>query len=87
MLLDPQLRSNVFIDAIAGLLPCGEMRQQKELDLAYWRQQFQNGLYIAGKNNSSLNGSSHNTSRETEPLRVTYGVWSLLRAGHMFGFW
>ena len=35
MSLDFQLWSGIFIVAIAGLLPCGEMRRQKRFDLAY----------------------------------------------------
>ena len=74
---DPQPWSNVFVGAIAGPSPRREIKQQKGLDLAHWPRQFRNGLHTAGKNDSSLDGSFHNTSQETEPLGATHRVRSL----------
>ena len=85
MSLDPWLWSNVFVSDIARLLPCGETRQQKGLNLAYWPWRFRNGLHIASKNDSSLGESSHNTNRKTKPLGAAHGVRSLPGADHVLG--
>ena len=79
--------NNVFVSAIARPLPCRETKRRKRLDLAYWPWRFQNGLYIASRNNSNLDVSSYNTSWETELLGAVCKAQSLLGAGHVLGLW
>lgn len=85
MSLVPCLWNNVYADVIAKSLFHRKTRRQKRFGSACWLQQFQNNLYIFGKNHSNLSMSSHNKSRKTEPLRTVCRVQSLLKADYTFG--